>query len=68
MKVGIHEAKTDLNKMIDLARKGEDVVITRNGVDMVRLTPIPKKKRDWIGMYAGKIKIHDNFDDPLEEF
>lgn len=68
MKVGIHEAKTDLNKMIDLARKGEDVVITRNGVDMVRLTPIPKKNRDWIGMYAGKIKIHDNFDDPLEEF
>ncbi len=54
--------------MIDLACDGEDVVITRNGEEMVRLTPIRKKKRDWIGMYAGKIKIHDNFDDPLEEF
>lgn len=69
MKVGIYEAKSKLSKMIELAREGEEVVITKNGEDMVRLTPIEKKKRrDWIGMYAGQIIIHDDFDDPLEEF
>jgi len=68
MKVGVYEAKSKLSKMIDLALEGEDVVITKNGEDMVRLTPIRKKKREWIGMYAGQIIIHDDFDDPLEEF
>ena len=69
MKVGVYEAKSKLSKMIELAREGEDVVITKNGEDMVRLTPIPKKKKsDWIGMYKGQIIIHDDFDDPLEEF
>ena len=68
MKVGIYEAKSKLSQMIKLAQAGEDVVITKNGEDVVRLTPVQKKKGDWIGMYKGQIKIHDNFDDPLEEF
>jgi prevent-host-death family protein len=68
MKVGVYEAKSKLSKMIELALEGEDVVITKNGEDVVRLTPIQKKKRDWIGMYAGQIVMHDDFDDPLEEF
>ena len=69
MKVGVYEAKSKLSKMIELAREGEEVVITKNGEDMVRLTPIPKQnKPNWIGMYNGQIIIHDDFDDPLEEF
>lgn len=66
MKIGIYEAKSKLSEMIDRALEGEDVVITRNGEETVRLSPIPKK-RSWIGMYSGQIKIHDDFDD-LEEF
>ena len=67
MKVSVYEAKSKLSQMINRALEGEEVVITRNGEDTVKLTPVPKK-RDWIGMYKGQIKIHDNFDDPLEEF
>jgi len=67
MKVSVYEAKSKLSQMINKALEGEEVVITRNGKDTVRLTPI-KKKREWIGMYKGQIKIHDNFDDPLPEF
>lgn len=67
MKVGIYEAKSKLSKMIKLAQEGEDVVITKNGEDVVRLTPVQKKNADWIGMYKGQIKIHDNFDDPMTE-
>lgn len=69
MKVGVYEAKSKLSAMIQLALDGKEVVITRNGEDVVKLTPISSaKKRDWIGMYNGQIKIHDDFDDPLEEF
>ncbi len=67
MKIGVYEAKSKLSEMINRALDGEDVVITRNGEETVRLTPIAKK-RSWIGMYSGQIKIHDDFDDPLDEF
>ena len=67
MKVSVYEAKSKLSQMINRALEGEEVVITRNGEETVKLTPVPKK-RNWIGMYKGQIKIHDNFDAPLEEF
>jgi prevent-host-death family protein len=69
MKVSVYEAKSKLSQMINKALEGEEVVITRNGEDTVKLTPVAKKKkRNWIGMYEGQIKIHDDFNDPLPEF
>ena len=69
MKVSVYEAKSKLSQMINKALEGEEVVITRNGEDTVKLTPVPKrKKRDWIGMYEGQIEIRDDFNDPLPEF
>lgn len=68
MKVSVYDAKSKLSQMINAALEGEEVVITRNGEETVRLTPVRKHKGDWIGMYEGQIKIHDDFDDPLEEF
>lgn len=68
MKVSVYEAKSKLSQMINAALEGEEVVITRNGKDTVKLTPVKKKKSDWIGMYEGQIVIHDDFDEPLEEF
>ena len=66
MKVSVYEAKSKLSQMINKALEGEEVVITRNGEDTVKLTPV-RKKRNWIGMYEGQIKIYDNFDDPLPD-
>ena len=67
MKVSVYEAKSKLSQMINAALDGDEVVITRNGKDTVRLVPVPKKDGDWIGMYDGQIIIHDDFDEPLEE-
>lgn len=67
MKVSVYEAKSKLSQMINRALEGEEVVITRNGEDTVKLTPVPKTTRDWIGMYKGRIVIHDGFDEQLEE-
>ncbi len=75
MKVGVYEAKSKLSEMIQKALDGEDVTITRNGEEVIDLVPrrnraSKKKKRntDWIGMYAGLVVVHDDFDEPLEEF
>ena len=62
MKVSVYEAKSKLSQMINKALEGEEVVITRNGADTVKLIPIQKKRGDWIGMSEGQIKIPDDFD------
>jgi prevent-host-death family protein len=41
----MHEAKTRLSQLVDRAEHGEDIVITRNGTPVVRLTPISKANR-----------------------
>jgi prevent-host-death family protein len=66
MKVSVYEAKSKLSQMINKALEGEEVVITRNGEDTVKLTPV-KKKQDWIGMWKGQVKIHDSFYEPLDK-
>jgi len=66
MKVGVYEAKSKLSQMIEKALEGEEVIITRNGEDTVKLVPVPKKG-DWIGMYEGQIKIRDDFDELDDE-
>ena len=66
MKVSVYEAKSKLSQMINKAMEGEEVVITRNGEDTVKLTPVPKKS-NWIGMWKGKIKVHDSFYEPLDK-
>lgn len=62
-KVNVHEAKTNLSKLIDLVEKGEEVVIAKNGTPTVRLVPFEKKKKDWWGMDEGKIWMADDFDE-----
>lgn len=66
MKVSVYEAKSKLSQMINRALEGEEVVITRNGEETVKLTPVPKK-RDWIGMWKGQIEIKDGFYEPLDD-
>ncbi|MDQ3220498.1 MAG: type II toxin-antitoxin system prevent-host-death family antitoxin [Acidobacteriota bacterium] len=52
--------------MINKALEGEEVIITRNGTETVRLVPVAKRKK-WVGMYAGQVKIHDSFFEPLDD-
>ncbi|MGQ0664260.1 MAG: type II toxin-antitoxin system Phd/YefM family antitoxin [Pseudomonadota bacterium] len=68
-RVNIHEAKTQLSKLIECARLGEDVVIAKNGEPVVRLAAIEpaKRKRRPMGYFRGKIVVHPSFDDPLPE-
>lgn len=73
-KVNIHEAKSQLSKLIELAKNGEEVVIAKNGKPQARLIACREtESRDsWLGMDAGKIWIADDFDilpdDILEAF
>ena len=69
MKVSVYEAKSKLSQMINKALDGEEVIITRNGEETVKLVRVNgDKKHSWIGMWEGQIEIPDSFFEPLEEF
>ena len=66
--VNIFEAKTHLSKLLELAEKGEDVIIARAGKPVARLTRLGTVKKPILyGALRGKIRIGENFDDPLAE-
>jgi prevent-host-death family protein len=54
--VTIHEAKTNLSKLIARAQKGEEIVIAKGKEPVVRLTPVHQKtgKRGLAGLKKGK--------------
>jgi prevent-host-death family protein len=67
--VTIHQAKTQLSKLIAKAEAGEEVVIMRGKIPVARLTAVPKaEKRREPGMLKGKVSLPDSsFFAPLPE-
>jgi prevent-host-death family protein len=65
----MHQAKSQLAKLVERACAGEDVVIARNGKPAVRLVPIEPASQGErpIGLDIGKVIIHDNFFDPMPD-
>lgn len=65
--VGVHEAKTQLSRLLALVEAGEAVEITRRGVVVAILTPPPEPSTPRFGYARGSITIADDFDAPLPE-
>ena len=65
----VHQAKTQLSKLIASALEGEEVVIARGATPVVKLTPVEAlpKKRPVFGALKGKIAFSDSFFDPLPD-
>ena len=63
--VNIHEAKTQLSKLIEEASKGEAFIIAKAGKPVVKVTalsaPIGAQIRR-LGFMAGQISVPDDFD------
>ncbi|PPQ31065.1 hypothetical protein CCS01_18085 [Rhodopila globiformis] len=53
--VNVHAAQTTLSQLLADVENGEDVVITRYGVPIARLTPLAKKP---IGREPGVLRAH----------
>lgn len=68
--VTVHEAKTNLSKLIARALNGEDVVIANRNVPKVRLVPVEGagfSKPRVPGGYEGLIVEHPGVWDPLTD-
>ena len=67
--VTVHQAKTQLSKLIARAEAGEEIVIARGRQPAVKLTPVRKRAtRRRFGALKGKFGLPDTFFfDPLPE-
>ncbi len=71
----VHQAKTNLSKLIAQAEAGEEVIIARGDKPAVRLTPVAApaatassgKPRRRPGVWKGRFELPDSFFDPLPE-
>ena len=63
--VNIDDAKTRLSELVDRAASGEDVVVSRDGIPLVRITRLDNPKRKIrFGVLRGKVTIAADFDGP----
>ncbi|MGI4839230.1 MAG: type II toxin-antitoxin system Phd/YefM family antitoxin [Janthinobacterium lividum] len=63
--VNIHEAKTHLSRLIDLASKGESFIIAKAGKPLVKVMALGAPEAGEtrrIGFMAGQIQVPDDFD------
>jgi antitoxin (DNA-binding transcriptional repressor) of toxin-antitoxin stability system len=66
--VSIPEATTQLAELVELAERGEDTILLREGKPVARLTRLEAVKRPIrYGALQGKIWIAEDFDAPLPE-
>jgi prevent-host-death family protein len=63
--VNIHEAKTQLSRLVDEAAKGKPFIIAKSGKPLVKVTaldtPTGKQIRR-VGFLAGQFSVPDDFD------
>jgi prevent-host-death family protein len=63
--VNIHQAKTQLSKLIEKASKGESFIIAKAGKPVVRVTALSAPTGEQVrrlGFMAGQISVPDDFD------
>jgi prevent-host-death family protein len=61
--VNIHEAKTQLSRLVERAAKGEPFIIAKAGKPLVRVAPLdaPTARRR-LGFMAGQMTVPEDFD------
>ena len=62
--VNIHQAKTQLSRLLERVAAGEEIVIAKSGKPLAKLVPFHEEARK-PGRLKGKIKIGRDFDAPL---
>jgi prevent-host-death family protein len=62
MTVSVHQAKTQLSKLLDLLEEGEEVVIARHGRPVARLVRANSSKQPQLGAMHGEISWEEGWE------
>ncbi|MCC6808138.1 MAG: type II toxin-antitoxin system prevent-host-death family antitoxin [Deltaproteobacteria bacterium] len=63
----IHQAKTQLSRLIQRVRKGERIIIKNRNAPVAELRATTGGKKR-LGRYEGQVRMSDDFDAPLADF
>ncbi len=62
----VHQAKTNLSKLIREAENGQSVIIARGKKPVAKIVALEKRRKKRVpGRLKGKIRIHPSFFDPM---
>lgn len=68
--INIHEAKTQLSRLVEEAAKGESFIIAKAGKPMVKVVAIDSPatgERSRLGFMAGQFTVPEDFDRMMED-
>ncbi len=66
--VTIHQAKTNLSRLIEKASEGEEVIIARGSKPVAKLVPVGEVNgKRQAGSLKGKLRVGPEFFEPLPE-
>ncbi len=63
----IHDAKTNLSKLIARTLDGEEVIIAKNGNPVVKLVPFRAPKKRELGAFRDSVTLSEDIDKPLPD-
>ncbi len=67
MTVSVHEAKTQLSRLLDLLEEGEDIVIVRHGKQVARLVRAKASAKPQLGSMKGQIAWKEGWERPFTD-
>ncbi len=65
--VNMHEAKTNLSKLVEEAERGEDILLARAGKVVARIVALSPSRERALGQWKGRVRMSDDFDAPLSD-
>jgi prevent-host-death family protein len=66
--INLYDAKTYLSQLVERAAAGEEIIIAKAGRPLARLVALAQRTTPRpLGLFAGQIELHENFDDPLPD-
>ncbi len=69
VKANYDDLKNQIADLIEAAMRGDKVIITKNGQQIIQLVPMKiKRKTSKFGSAKGKNKFAPDFDAPLADF
>ena len=63
--IDIHEAKSQLSRLLRQVEAGEEVTIARKGKPVARLVPYQQRGKREFGAMRGRISLDESVFDPL---
>jgi prevent-host-death family protein len=68
-RVGMHEAKTNFSRLVESARRGEDIIVERSGRPVAKIVRYdePRGLLSLRGIWKGQVQIPEDFDELPED-